>query len=91
MGRELASIGCLVFPLRVKEDFNNGQGANTFGRSIDLDRLPIRFHRRSPKSEALKSRTLSDGGRLFCSIENATSCLCNKNDALSGSIATIVA
>ncbi|APP07766.1 hypothetical protein BG259_21085 [Vibrio harveyi] len=41
MGRELASIGCLVFSLRVKEELNNGQGANTFGRSIDLDRLPV--------------------------------------------------
>ena len=65
MDRESASIGCLVFSLRVKEDFNSGQGANTFGRSIDLDRLPIRFHRRPPKSRSLKKPNLSDGVRLF--------------------------
>ena len=71
MGRESASIGCLVFSLRVKEDSNNGQGANTFGMSIDLDRLPIRFHRRPPKSEALRSRTLAMGfGFLYLQIKN---------------------
>ena len=44
------------------DDLHSGQGANTFGRSIDLDRLPIRFHRRPPKSRSLqKSRTLAMG------------------------------
>ena len=41
MGRESASIGCLVFSLSVKEDPNSGQGANTFGRLNYLDRLPV--------------------------------------------------
>lgn len=72
MGRELASIGCLVFSLSVKEDFNNGQGANTFGRLIDLDTFPICFHRRPLKSRSLlKSRTLAMGfGFLYLQIKN---------------------
>lgn len=76
MGRELASIGCLVFSLSVKEDSNNGQGANTFGRLIDLDRLPIRFHRRPLKSRSLqKSRTLAKGLGFFID-KNHKSDLC---------------
>ena len=46
------------------DDLHSGQGADTFGMSIDLDRLPIRFHRRPPKSRSLKKPNLSDGVRL---------------------------
>ena len=75
MGRESASIGCLVFSVSVKEDSNNGQGANTFGRLIDLDRLPIRFHRRLPKiKKPTEKPNLSDGVRLFVHYRIAFDC-----------------
>ena len=66
MGRELASIGCLVFSLSVKEDSNNGQGANTFGTSTDLDRLLSLFPSKSTKiKKPTKSRTFLARVRLF--------------------------
>jgi hypothetical protein len=66
MWRELASIGCLVFSLRVKEELNNGQGANTFGRLIDLDRLLSLFPSKSTKiKKPTKSRTLAMGFGFF--------------------------
>ncbi|MEF1262083.1 hypothetical protein QTO16_24825, partial [Vibrio harveyi] len=52
----------LVFSLSVKEDSNNGQGANTFGTSTDLDRLLSLFPSKSTKiKKPTKSRTLAMG------------------------------
>ena len=55
-----------MFQTIANDDLHSGQGANTFGMSIDLDRLPIRFHRRPPKiKKPTKKPNLSDGVRLF--------------------------
>ncbi|RIV98841.1 hypothetical protein DS957_028515 [Vibrio harveyi] len=80
MGRESGSIGCLVLSLSVKEDSNNGQGANTFGTSTDLDRLLSLFPSKSTKiKKPTKSRTLAMGFG-FCYSFIPTCCILLKNN-----------